>query len=192
MIHNQWNHQIHLLRLMTENVQLQSEIERAADSMCEVLLNRLPILVAGNGGSASDALHFSAEFVGKFRLTRSAMNMICLNANMAALTAWANDDDYSNVFMRQVEAHGQENGIVVGFSTSGNSESVLRALKRAHEIGMKTICFTGTSGGRIRDYSDIKICVPSEDTPRIQELHVGIYHYISEIVEKKLMDGATS
>ena len=111
--------------------------------------------------------------------------MICLNANTTVLTAWANDVDYDTVFARQVESHGQSGGVVWGLSTSGNSTSVIKALEMARNLGLATIAMTGRGGGKCASVSDILIDVPSEDTPRIQELHLPIYHYMCMEIEKK-------
>jgi D-sedoheptulose 7-phosphate isomerase len=117
---------------------------------------------------------------------RNPVNIICLNSNVSIITAWANDYDYNTVFERQVRAHSKKGGICWGISTSGNSSNVLKAFKVAQELEMKTIGLTGKDGGKMRDLSDILIRAPSNSTPRIQELHLPIYHYICEQIEKTL------
>ncbi|WP_204105254.1 MULTISPECIES: SIS domain-containing protein [Spirulina sp. CCY15215] len=161
-------------------------IEEAIALLYSTLSCQLPILICGNGGSAADALHISGELVGIFLKPRKACNVICLNANVSVLTAWTNDYECESVFSRQVEAHGQLGGICWGISTSGNSQNVVLALKTARELGMKTLGLTGKSGGKMAQYCDVLIDTPSTITPRIQELHLLLYHYICEEVEVRL------
>lgn len=186
MLKDQLSEQKRIIEKIQNDLILLERVENASTVMSLAAKKRLPILVAGNGGSASDALHFSGELVGNFRISRPPINMICLNSNVTAITAWANDVNYNLAFARQVEAHGAPNGVFVGFSTSGNSESIIEAARKAQSLSMTTICFTGDSGGLLSSYSDILINIPSNSTPRIQELHVAIYHYLSEIVEHNL------
>jgi D-sedoheptulose 7-phosphate isomerase len=182
----QFQIQINIINELVGDPGFQSKVDLVIEVISKCLKQNLPILVFGNGGSASDALHISGELVGKFNTNRKAQNVICLNSNVAVITAWANDFDYETVFSRQVEAHGQSGGICWGLSTSGNSQSVVLALKAAKEIGMTTIGFTGSGGGKLKEFADILIDIPSNITPRIQELHLPIYHYICERVEESL------
>ena len=170
---------------LAEDSELLLRIEAAIRLVSTSLKSGAPLLVFGNGGSAADAHHISGELVGKFNITRRGLNVICLNANTTVLTAWANDVDYDTVFARQVESHGQSGGVVWGLSTSGNSTSVIKALEMARNLGLATIAMTGRGGGKCASVSDILIDVPSEDTPRIQELHLPIYHYMCMEIEKK-------
>jgi D-sedoheptulose 7-phosphate isomerase len=124
--------------------------------------------------------------VGRFLKERKALNVIALSANSSVITAWSNDYSYESVFARQVEAHGQEGAILWALSTSGNSENVISAAQKAREMGMATIGLTGSGGGRLSECCDVLIDVPSRDTPRIQELHIGIFHFICEQVESAL------
>ena len=182
----QFEEQIKLINLVREDEALLKKIDSCADWITESLEMGYPVLICGNGGSASDALHFSGELVGKFMIERRALNVICLNSNVTVMTAWANDYDYETVFARQVEAHGHSNGVFIGISTSGNSASINAAFLKAKEKGMKTIALTGKGGGKVANHSDILINVPSTVTPRIQEIHLPIYHYICERVESKI------
>ena len=182
----QLEEQIRLIQAVAEDSSLLDRIEMAISCLTESLENRLPVLVCGNGGSAADALHISGELVGRFYRERKAMNVICLNSNVTVMTAWANDYEYETNFARQVEAHGLEGGVCWGISTSGNSESVVLALKQAQGLNMQTIGMTGKGGGRVKGVSDLLLDVPSERTPRIQELHQPIYHYICEQVESRI------
>ena len=182
----QLENQINLLQSIIENTDLQITVASIIDELSDILSRGLPLLVFGNGGSAADALHISGELVGKFYENRKALNVTCLNSNAIIMTAWANDFNYDTVFERQVQAHGVKDGFVWGISTSGNSKSVLLGLQAAQVMGMKTIGMTGNSGGLIEDYSNFLIDVPSSETPRIQELHIPIYHYICQGIEKNL------
>lgn len=142
-----------------------------------------PVLTCGNGGSASDALHVSGELVGRFFRDRQALNVICLNANVTVMTAWANDVDFSSIFSRQVEAHGQRGGVLWGFSTSGNSENVVEAFQKAQSLGMKTIAMTGASPGHLGNVANYVVSVPGRDAPSAQNLHVLLYHYMCNEIE---------
>jgi len=166
---------------------LVERIEQAVDMVSSALRNGHSVLVAGNGGSASDALHISGELVGKFYHERLAQSVLCLNSNVTVLTAWSNDVSFDSVFERQVEAHGSSGGLLWGLSTSGNSENLIRAFEKATSMGMSTIAMTGLGGGRLGKIAELVIDVPSEDTPRIQEIHVQAYHYICREVEKELL-----
>ena len=179
----QFEEQIELIESILTNESLINRIDLAVSWVSEALENRLPVLICGNGGSASDALHISGELVGRFYQERKAMNVICLNSNVTVMTAWANDYDYDSVFARQVEAHGAAGGVCWGISTSGNSESVIQALSQAQKMNMRTISLTGAGGGKLALVSDLLLDVPSVSTPRIQELHMPIYHFICEQVE---------
>lgn len=146
------------------------------------------LLVCGNGGSASDAMHITGELVGRFLKERKALNCICLSSNPSVLTAWSNDYSFETVFSRQVEAYGQSGGVVLGISTSGNSANIVKAFEAAHAIGMKTIALTGQGGGAMAAHSDVLVDVPSRSTPLIQQVHIILYHYICEHVEAAMME----
>lgn len=175
-----------LLSEMSDDKELLDRIKETIDVISKSLKMNLPLLVFGNGGSASDALHISGELVGKFNLERKARNVICLNANTTVITAWSNDKEYDSVFARQIEAHGAEGAICWGISTSGNSRSVILAFEEAKRVGMITIGMTGKGGGKLAPITDILLDVPSNVTPRVQELHLPIYHYICEQVEARI------
>ena len=167
---------------------LQNNIHKAASIIIKALKENLPFLVMGNGGSAADAAHITGELLGKFIYERKPLNAICLNSEFAAITAISNDDDYSQIFARQVKAHSCPKGIVFGISTSGNSQNVINAFKEASKNKMCTIGLTGLGGGKLKNYSDILIDVPSKETPRIQELHIIIYHYICLLIDIEFKD----
>lgn len=164
----------------------ESLVSGAISSVTGALGSAKPLLVCGNGGSASDAMHITAELVGRFLLERRALKAICLSSNPAVLTARANDHGYDTVFSRQVEAYGEPGAAIVGISTSGNSENVVRAFVQARSMGMTTIALTGEGGGRLAPLTDYLFAVPSTSTPLIQQVHVCLYHYLCEAIERTL------
>jgi len=166
--------------------QLSGRVDAAIDTIVADLVADRPLLICGNGGSASDAMHIAGELVGRFLLERKAINCICLASNAAVVTAWSNDYSYETVFARQVEAYGQRGGTLLGISTSGNSANVVRAFEKARELGMNTIGLTGQGGGKMAALSTVLIDVPSKSTPIIQQLHITIYHYLCEQIEVRL------
>src|SRR6201981_3115126 len=141
------------------------------------------VLLFGNGGSAADAQHIAAEFVGRFAFDRPALPALALSVNTSCVTAIGNDYGFDLVFSRQIEALGRSGDVAIGISTSGNSQNVLRAVWTAKELGLQTVGLTGNSGGRLKDQVDYCLCVPSSDTPRIQECHILTGHILSELVE---------
>lgn len=160
--------------------------DAAVSAIATALRVNKPLLVCGNGGSASDAMHITGELVGRFLKERRALNCICLASNPSVLTAWANDYAFDTVFSRQVEAYAASGGVVLGLSTSGNSKNVIAAFRAGRAAGMTTIGFTGQGGGNMAAVSDILIDVPSASTPLIQQVHICLYHYICEHVEAAL------
>jgi D-sedoheptulose 7-phosphate isomerase len=141
-------------------------------------------LFFGNGGSAADAQHLAAEFLGRYLLERRPMPALALHANTSAVTAIANDYGYEHVFSRQLQALAVAGDVAVGISTSGNSKSILEALTVARKMGVSTIGLTGASGGRMRELVDVLIAVPSSETPRIQECHILVGHALCDAVEQ--------
>jgi D-sedoheptulose 7-phosphate isomerase len=161
-------------------------IDAAISAMFESFSSGQKVMIAGNGGSAADASHFAAEFVGRYKLERKGFPFLCLSSDTSFLTAWSNDYDFSSIFSRQVETLGKEGDILFLISTSGNSKNLVLAAKSAHDRGIKVISLIGKSGGEVKDLSDILYIVPSDNTPRIQEIHIHAIHTISEILEQKL------
>jgi D-sedoheptulose 7-phosphate isomerase len=159
------------------------QIERAIDLLVERFSAGNKLLVCGNGGSAADAMHISAELVGRFQQERRALPAIALNTDPAVVTALSNDYSYERTFARQVEALAQSGDVVWGISTSGNSASVVAALRTAHLQGAATIGLTGEGGGALAAHADVLLAVPLSATARIQEIHVVTYHVICEAVE---------
>ncbi len=144
------------------------------------------LLLMGNGGSAADAQHIAAELIGRFKRERKAIPALALTVDTSALTALANDYGFETVFSRQVEALAQPGDVVIGISTSGNSENVARGLKVAAERGAQTIALLGNDGGKIKNLAGLAIVVPSNDTARIQETHIAVGHIICELIEQEL------
>ncbi|PDW76893.1 phosphoheptose isomerase, partial [Helicobacter pylori] len=155
---------------------LQEALKQSVHLLTETLENQGKILICGNGGSASDAQHFAAELTGRYKLERKGLSAISLNTDTSALTAIANDYGYEEVFARQVEALGVKNDVLIGISTSGNSKNVLKAYEKAKDLGMKTLSLAGRDGGKMKPLSDMALIVPSDDTPRIQEMHILMIH----------------
>lgn len=144
------------------------------------------VLFCGNGGSAADAQHLAAEFSGRFYTDRDPLPSEALHCNTSFLTAVANDYGYDVVYSRMVKGVGKKGDVLVGLSTSGNSVNIINALEQAKKIGMITVCFTGESGGEMKDKCDYLINIPSSDTPRIQESHIMIGHIICQLTEEQL------
>ncbi|MGE9296077.1 MAG: D-sedoheptulose 7-phosphate isomerase [Puniceicoccales bacterium] len=162
---------------------LAPEITSAGQRMIGALREGGKILTCGNGGSATDALHLAEEFVGRYKGDRPALPAVCLSADVSVLTCIANDYGFDAVFSRAVEALGRPGDVLVGITTSGNSENILRALEVARKRGMTTVLLSGKSGGRAQGTCDIEVIVPSETTARIQEVHTLVLHCWLEMVE---------
>lgn len=161
-------------------------VAEAVDRVVTALGQGHPLLVCGNGGSASDAQHITGELVGRFLKERRALKAICLSSNAAVLTAWANDYSYESVFARQVEAYAEAGGVLLGLSTSGNSPNVVAAFETARQLGMTTVALTGEGGGKLAALSDVLLAVPSRHTPLIQQAHICLYHHLCEEIEARL------
>jgi D-sedoheptulose 7-phosphate isomerase len=157
---------------------------RAAEALVSTYRRGGKALFFGNGGSAADAQHLAAEFVGRFLVDRHPLPALALNANSSAVTAIGNDYGYEMVFARQLQALAAPSDVVVAISTSGNSRNVIEGVLCARRLGLFTIGMTGASGGRLRELVDALIAVPSEETPRIQECHILIGHALCDVVER--------
>lgn len=165
---------------------LMARIEKVTEETANAFKAGRKVLFCGNGGSAADAQHLAAEFSGRFYTDRNPLPSEALHCNTSYLTAVANDYGYDVVYSRMVKGVGQKGDVLVGLSTSGNSVNIIKALEVAREIGMITVCFTGKSGGKMKDMCDHLLNVPSNDTPRIQESHIMIGHIICQLVEEQL------
>lgn len=161
-------------------------VSHSIDIISSCLKRGKKILVAGNGGSAADAQHFAAELVGKYKVERRGFPVISLSTDTSIITAWGNDYSFEDIFARQIEALGKRGDIFVAISTSGNSKNLIQGAKSAKQSGMKVLGLLGRGGGELKNFCDIAIVVPSDNTPRIQEVHTLLVHIISEEVEKKL------
>lgn len=165
---------------------LEKDISDACSLCAEAILRGGKILLAGNGGSAADAQHIAAEFVGRFVRERRSLPAIALSTDTSALTAIANDYGFEAVFERQIAGLGNENDVFIGISTSGNSPNIVRAATLAREKGLKILIFSGRDGGLLRGLADVEIIVPSDVTARIQEMHILVGHIICEFVDEKV------
>lgn len=166
--------------------QLADDIQRAADKLIISLRSGHKIMFCGNGGSAADSQHLAAELTGRFIKDRKPLAAMALSTDTSALTCIGNDYSFADVFDRQVRGLGQAGDCLVGISTSGNSENVIRAVNSARELGIQTIGLLGRDGGKLRELCDISIVVPSSTTARIQEAHILIGHTLCGEVEQAL------
>jgi len=168
------------------NDYLVDSIAKAAKLCIKSLRNGGKVLFCGNGGSAADSQHLASELSGRFYKDRKPLFAEALTVNTSYITAIANDYRFEDIYSRLVLSKGKSGDILIGLSTSGNSENIVRAFKQATKLQMKTIAFTGKKGGKLNKLSDILINVPSTDTPRIQESHILVGHIICEIVENEM------
>lgn len=172
-----------LMRDMHADNELCQASADAAALCVDALKNGRKILICGNGGSAADAQHWAGELVSRFYYDRPGLPAIALTTDTSILTAIGNDYGYERVFSRQIEALGAEGDVMLALSTSGNSSNIIAALKSARERGIKTVGFTGKTGGKMRDLCDVIVSIPSESTPRIQEGHEVLGHTICGLIE---------
>ena len=164
------------------------KIEVAASVLAWALKTGKKVLFCGNGGSAADAQHLAAEFVGRYLLEREGLPAIALTTDTSILTAVANDYDFANVFARQVQALGNNGDVLIGISTSGNSPNVVRAIEVAKAKGIATIGFTGQGGGKMRELCDVCLAVDSKVTARTQEMHILMGHILCELLDGVLIN----
>ena len=180
-----------IIKESTETIQNlknnSSEIQKTIDSIVHCLNSGKKIILFGNGGSAADAQHIAAEFLGRFKQERKSLPALSLTTDTSSITSISNDYSFDMVFSRQCEGLVENGDVVLGISTSGNSKNVENGLKLSHEKGATTIALLGNNGGKIKDIVDIPIIVNSLSTPRIQEAHRTIYHIICELVEKSIV-----
>lgn len=163
-------------------------IEEASRLIAGAFNDGRKLILFGNGGSATDASHIAAEFVGRYRKERPGLNAVSLSANMAVMTAIANDYDYSEVFSRQLKAIAEEGDVVIAISTSGNSANIIKAVDAAKRKKLRTIAFTGAKGGKLAAKVNHAFSVPSNNTPRIQETHITLGHVLCQMVEEILFE----
>ena len=169
---------------------LAKPIVSAVQAILNCVTSGGKVLACGNGGSAADAQHFAAEFVGRFERERPELGAIALTTDSSIITAIANDYDFNVIFSRQVRALGQPGDVLLAITTSGNSANVLKAIEAAHEREMTVVALTGRGGGKMNDAlrdTDVHVCVPHERTARIQEVHLLTLHCICDGVDAQLM-----
>ncbi len=173
---------------LTADEKIIQTIEDVANVIVGCFRHDGKVLFCGNGGSAADAQHLAAEFSGRFYTDREPLYAEALHVNTSYLTAVANDYSYNEVFARLVKAKGRKGDVLIGLSTSGNSDNIVEAFKVAKERGMIIVGFTGETGGKMKEFCDYLINIPSTDTPRIQECHITVGHIICQLVEEKFFD----
>ena len=171
---------------MLSNSELVATIAKVTEILVASLQQGNKVILFGNGGSAADAQHIAAELVGRFAFDRPALPALALSVNSSCVTAIGNDYGFDHVFSRQIEALAKAGDVAVGISTSGNSPNVAKAVLTARQMGLRTVGLTGASGGTLAKSAEFCICVPSNDTARIQECHILIGHILSELVEKEI------
>jgi phosphoheptose isomerase len=167
-------------------------LNQAGDMLVKALVDGKKILTCGNGGSAGDAQHFSAELLNRYERERPPLPAIALCADVATLTSISNDYSYDEVFSKQIKALGQSGDILLAFTTSGNSKNVLLAIEAAHSRGMHTIVMTGKDGGKIPEFlneQDLELRVPAQKTNRIQEVHLVMIHCLCDFIDRSLFGG---
>lgn len=171
--------------VLRENIEV---INLIAEKVTESLKAGNKLMLFGNGGSAADSQHIAAEFVNRFNFDRQPLAAIALTTDTSILTACGNDYSFDDVFWRQIIALGKPGDVALGISTSGNSPNVIKAIEEAKKMGITTVGFTGQKGGKLKESADISLCVPSNATPRIQEVHITAAHCVCTIAEAALCE----
>lgn len=172
-----------LSQVLDASLAISPAVECAGEAIVATLLAGGKLLTCGNGGSAADALHLAEELVGRYSVERRALPALCLNADATAITCICNDYGYQRVFSRGIEALAKPGDILVGFTTSGNSENVIAAFAAASQRGVTTVLLAGKDGGKARGTCDHEIIVPSHNTARIQEMHTLVLHQWLEAID---------
>ena len=185
------NNFLESIQIKTESLdKLAPIIAEAARAMANSLLNNHKILACGNGGSAADAQHFSAEMLNRFEMERPGLPAIAITTDSSTLTSIANDYQYADIYSKQIRALGQKDDVLLAISTSGESHNVIHAIDAAHDMNMLVIALTGKDGGEIRgmlNNNDFEICVPTKSTARIQEVHIMIIHSLCDLIDLQLL-----
>lgn len=177
---------INVKQNLLQDADLLHRIEETITICVNSLKNGGKIFFCGNGGSAADAQHLAAELSGRFYFDRPPLASEALHCNTSYLTAVGNDYGFDYVYSRLLQANGKQGDVVIGLSTSGNSENIIQAFQTANEMHITAIAITGKEGGKLKNYADLLLNVPSNDTPRIQESHILIGHIICEYIEKNI------
>lgn len=175
-------------KIVYENSSLIDTLDKVVLQIVNCYKNGGKVLFCGNGGSAADAQHLAAELSGRFYFDRPPLEAEALHVNTSYLTAVANDYSYDEIYARYVRAAGKKGDVLIGISTSGNSKNIVKALEEAQKKQMTTIAMTGKSGGKMKDLCNFLLNVPSEDTPRIQEVHILLGHIICELIETAIFE----
>ena len=168
--------------------QLQEQILAVCKIAVKTLRNGNKILLMGNGGSAADSQHIAAELTGRYKNERKGLPAIALTTDTSALTAISNDYGYEHVFERQVESIANKNDLLIGISSTGNSNNIVKAFNCGKEIGCYTIGLSGKGGGLFNQNCELNLVIPSNDTPRIQEMHILIGHIICQVIDDSFSD----
>ena len=177
--------ELELLKSFIEQEEKEKMTEKVASELAKAFSNGNKVLICGNGGSNSDALHFAEEFTGKFRKERRALPALAISES-SHITCVGNDYGFDYIFSKGVEAFGKEGDVFIGLSTSGNSPNVIKAVEMAKSLGMKTVGLLGKDGGKLKGFCDFEFIIPGETSDRIQEIHMMILHIIIEGVERIL------
>jgi D-sedoheptulose 7-phosphate isomerase len=185
-IENQVKKSYETKQAIYEDKELMELIQEVSKVVTEAYKKGNKTLIAGNGGSAADAQHIAGEFVSKFYFDRPGLASIALTTDTSILTAIGNDYGYEKLFSRQVQANGVKRDVFIGISTSGNSKNIIKALEECKAKGITTIGLTGQSGGKMKELCDYCVCIPSNETPRVQESHILIGHIICAVVEEEM------
>lgn len=184
LIANELNAHIQTAQKMGE---ISSDLQKACEMVVDTLKNGGKILICGNGGSAADAQHFAAELTGRYKTERPGLPAIALTTDTSALTAIGNDYGYDIVFSRQTQALAKNGDLLVAISTSGNSKNVLNAINEAKKLGVKTLGLSGKGGGAMNEMCELNLVMPTNDTPRIQEMHILCIHTICQAVDEAML-----
>jgi D-sedoheptulose 7-phosphate isomerase len=185
-LNKKYNEHINTFQQMQRDYILQHTLLEVINLLVYTLMNNNKVLIAGNGGSAADAQHLTAEFVGRFKKERKALNVEALSTNTSILTAIGNDYGFDKIFSRQVEAKGDKDDVLIGITTSGNSPNIVEAFKQAKKQNIICVAFTGNAENMdIEQYSDYILKIPSTDTTGIQEATIFLYHMIVEYTEQE-------
>lgn len=180
------NESIELHQKIVNDKTYTETIAKIARLVTDAVKSGSKVLLCGNGGSAADAQHIAAEFVNRFYINRAPYAAVALTTDTSIITSIANDFSYEEIFSKQVQAIGKKGDVLIAISTSGTAKNVNLAVKEAKEMGITSISFTGKDGGTLKDLCDINFIVPTNDTPRIQEIHITAAHIICEIMEAEL------
>ena len=187
-----------ILKLLNDSINTKSKlisdnnflinVEQAVDNCIETITKGNTIFFCGNGGSAADAQHISAELTGKFKNDRKPLSGIVLGSNFSSLTAIGNDYNFEDVFARELNGLGKEGDLLIAYTTSGKSKNVIKALETSKQLNINTIVMVGKDSDEVSPFADVVISIPSDITARIQESHITVSHIIIEIFEEKLFD----